>query len=137
MRSEGVLAALGLGAVEDGVFGDGWRRGRGPEIASIDPTTGEAIARVRQASVGDCDDVVADAARAFQAWRRVPAPVRGELVRRVGEALRAKKRALGALVALEVGKIRAEAEGEVTEMIDVADFAVGLSRQLYGLSMHS
>jgi aldehyde dehydrogenase (NAD+) len=126
-----------MGPIENGVFAAGWRRGHGTETASIDPSTGAPIARVTFASAEDGDAAVAEAARAFEAWRRVPAPARGELVRRIGDALRAKKRALGALIALEVGKIRAEAEGEVQEMIDIADFAVGLSRQLYGLSMHS
>jgi len=132
-----VLAELGLSASQSGVLAGSWRKARGEEIASINPTTGAPIARVAFASKDDADEVVGEAARAFEAWRRVPAPVRGEIVRRIGEALRAKKAALGALVSLEVGKIRAEAEGEVQEMIDVADFAVGLSRQLYGLSMHS
>ncbi len=137
-RSDDVLSALGLGETQSGLFAGTWRAdARGGELVSIDPSTGAPIARVVQASAEDCDEAVAQAARAFEAWRRVPAPVRGELVRKIGEALRAKKTALGALIALEVGKIRAEAEGEVQEMIDVADFAVGLSRQLYGKSMHS
>src|SRR5687767_4138881 len=77
------------------------------------------------------------AAAAFAAWRDVPAPRRGDAVRLMGEALRAKKDLLGSLVSLEMGKIKAEGDGEVQEMIDIADFAVGQSRMLYGLSMHS
>src|SRR6266403_5248296 len=77
------------------------------------------------------------AAGAFHEWRMIPAPKRGEIVRQIAVELRAHKTALGALVSLEMGKIRAEGEGEVQEMIDIADFAVGLSRQLYGLTMHS
>src|SRR4029079_5203334 len=78
------------------------------------------------------DRAVAASLAAFERWRTTPAPKRGEVVRDIGNALRAKKKALGALVSLEMGKIRAEGEGEVQEMIDIADFAVGLSRQIYG-----
>src|SRR5262249_42214515 len=85
----------------------------------------------------DYEQVMADAQAAFTRWREWPAPRRGEVVRQLGEALRQKKKALGALVSLEMGKIRAEGEGEIQEMIDICDFAVGLSRQLYCLSMHS
>src|SRR4029079_13083155 len=80
----------------------------------------------------DYETCVAAAERAFETWRALPAPKRGEIVRQIGNALREKKKALGALVSLEMGKIRAEGEGEVQEMIDIADFAVGLSRQIYG-----
>ena len=88
---------------------------------------------MRQASAADYDVVAAKAAEAFLDWRMVPAPKRGEIVRQIGNAMRARKKELGALVSLEVGKIRSEAEGEVQEMIDICDFAVGLSRMLYGL----
>jgi aldehyde dehydrogenase (NAD+) len=135
---EDVLRRLGLREVNSGACGAGWvERPGGAEIVSINPATGEPIARVATASAGDYDRVVEDARRAFQTWRDVPAPVRGEVVRQVGQALRERKADLGLLVTLETGKIRTEGEGEVQEMIDMADFAVGLSRQLYGLTIAS
>jgi len=101
------------------------------------PITGEEIARVARTNEEDTDASVARAVVAFEAWRAVPAPRRGELVRLLGEELRREKEALGALVTLEVGKIAQEGLGEVQEMIDICDFAVGLSRQLYGKSIAS
>jgi aldehyde dehydrogenase (NAD+) len=92
---------------------------------------------VKTVSEAEYDKVVGEAAEVFKRWRAVPAPKRGEIVRQIGDALRAQKDDLGALVTLEMGKIYAEGKGEVQEMIDIADFATGLSRQLYGLSMHS
>jgi aldehyde dehydrogenase (NAD+) len=106
-------------------------------LASINPTTGEEIASVAQASPEDYEAVMAVAVETFKEWRMVPAPKRGLVVRDVGEALRQKKEALGRLVTLEMGKIVQEGRGEVQEMIDICDFSVGLSRQLYGLTMHS
>jgi aldehyde dehydrogenase (NAD+) len=133
-----ILEQLGIAEVNSGVFADAWvAEPSGGEIVSVNPATGEPIARVLAASEADYDAAVEAAVRAFASWRAVPAPKRGEIVRQIGNALREKKEALGALVSLEVGKIRAEGEGEVQEMIDIADFAVGLSRQLYGLTMHS
>ena len=111
--------------------------GSAGELASIDPNDGTELARVRKMSRAEYDAVVLRAQQAFLKWRMVPAPVRGDLVREIGNELRAHKAELGALVTLEMGKILAEGEGEVQEMIDIADFAVGLSRQLYGKSMHS
>jgi aldehyde dehydrogenase (NAD+) len=107
------------------------------ELVSYNPATGEPIARVLQASAEAYDEVVGDAAAAFQSWRMMPPPRRGELVRDLGNALREMKEPLGDLVSLEMGKIRAEGHGEVQEMIDICDFATGLSRQLYGLTMGS
>ena len=101
------------------------------------PITGEEIGRVARTDAAATDGAVARAATAFEAWREVPAPRRGELVRLLGEELRREKEALGALVTLEVGKIAQEGLGEVQEMIDICDFAVGLSRQLYGRSIAS
>jgi aldehyde dehydrogenase (NAD+) len=101
------------------------------------PITGEEIARVERTSAEETDAAVARSVAAFDAWRDVPAPRRGELVRLLGEELRREKEALGALVTLEVGKIAQEGLGEVQEMIDICDFAVGLSRQLYGKSIAS
>ena len=111
--------------------------GRGDALASIDPATGETIATVRLTSPETYDRVAGAAADAVAAWREVPAPRRGELVRDLGNALRELKEPLGDLVSLEMGKIRAEGHGEVQEMIDICDFAVGLSRQLYGLTLAS
>src|SRR5262245_28612406 len=114
---EDVLQRLGLGAVNSGACGAGWVEAPGgPELVSVNPATGRPIARVVSAAAGDYDRVVDDARRAFQGWRSVPPPARGEVVRQVGEALRQRKADLGLLVTLETGKIRAEGEGEVQEM---------------------
>ncbi|HVL69421.1 MAG TPA: aldehyde dehydrogenase family protein [Vicinamibacterales bacterium] len=107
------------------------------ELVSHNPTTGEPIATVLQASSEAYDRVVDEAVAAFTSWRMTPAPKRGELVRDLGNALRELKEPLGDLVSLEMGKIRGEGHGEVQEMIDICDFATGLSRQLYGLTMPS
>ncbi len=109
----------------------------GGRLTSYNPATGEAIAEVWQASADTYERVVATAAEAFEGWRMVPAPARGGVVRDLGNALREAKEPLGELVSLEMGKILVEGMGEVQEMIDICDFAVGLSRQLYGLTMHS
>jgi aldehyde dehydrogenase (NAD+) len=133
-----ILDDLGLRDGCSGVFASDFVAApRGGALTSVNPASGAPIARVLQASDADYDDVVAAAVEAFARWRLVPAPRRGEVVRRIADALRAKKRPLGALVSLETGKILAEGEGEIQEMIDVADFAVGLSRQLSGPTMHS
>jgi aldehyde dehydrogenase (NAD+) len=109
----------------------------GDEIVSYNPANGSELGRVRLATAEDYEPVVEHALRTFERWRTVPAPKRGEIAREIGDALRESKDELGTLVTLEMGKILAEGKGEVQEMIDIADFAVGLSRQLYGLSMHS
>ncbi|MGE5233193.1 MAG: aldehyde dehydrogenase family protein, partial [Acidobacteriota bacterium] len=109
----------------------------GERVQSLNPATGEPIAAVRFAAAEDYERVAAAAQKAFEAWRAWPAPKRGEVVRQLAEELRKHKEDLGRLVSLEVGKIYSEGQGEVQEMIDMADFAVGLSRQLYGLSMQS
>ncbi|MDF2430464.1 MAG: aldehyde dehydrogenase [Mucilaginibacter sp.] len=103
----------------------------------VSPVDGQKIASVKIATKDDYDAVVEQAARAFKTWRTTPAPKRGEIVREIGNALRSKKEDLGKLVSYEMGKSLQEGYGEVQEMIDIADFAVGLSRQLYGLTMHS
>jgi len=124
--------------VNSGVcFGDSTHKPKGPELVSYSPIDGKEIARVRTASEADYDLVVEKAENAFKSWRLLPAPKRGEIVREIGDSLREKKKLLGKLVTLEMGKIIAEGEGEVQEMIDMADFAVGLSRQLYGLTIAS
>ncbi len=107
------------------------------KLSSLSPTTGELIAQVYTSNEVDYEAVLTAAEKAFQTWRKVPAPKRGELVRLMGEELRIHKDALGNLVSLEMGKIKAEGDGEVQEMIDMADFAVGQSRMLYGNTMHS
>ncbi|MCC6168227.1 MAG: aldehyde dehydrogenase family protein [Caldilineaceae bacterium] len=110
---------------------------KGARLVSCNPTTGEPIASVVQATAATYDRVAAAAQKAFCDWRMTPAPTRGLLVRDLGSALRELVEPLGEMVTLEMGKIRVEGIGEVQEMIDVCDFALGLSRQLYGLSMHS
>tara|TARA_B100000614_G_scaffold198032_1_gene179245 strand:- start:9455 stop:10981 length:1527 start_codon:yes stop_codon:yes gene_type:complete len=107
------------------------------KLISYNPTNGEKIASVSMAGSDDYDRVLNESTKSFDDFRKIPAPVRGELVRQMGDALRAKKDALGSLVALEMGKIKQEGDGEVQEMIDIADFAVGQSRMLYGKTMHS
>src|SRR5262245_9402136 len=133
-----VLTRLGLWKTNSGAaFGDWIENPAGGEITSSNPATGAELGRVRLAAEEDYDEVLWNAVRAFEKWREVPAPKRGEIVREIGDELRRAKDDLGALVTLETGKILAEGRGEVQEMIDIADFACGLSRQLYGLSMHS
>jgi len=134
------LKALGIESVNPGACSgpNQWSPVEGRDmLSSVNPTTGEEIAKVAQASEEDYEKVMAVATEAFKEWRMVPAPKRGLIVRDLGEALRAKKEPLGKLVALEMGKIVQEGYGEVQEMIDICDFALGLSRQLYGLTMHS
>ena len=109
----------------------------GSEVVSYNPATGSELGRAPLATIADYETVIAKASATFERWRMLPAPQRGEIVRQIGEELRAAKDDLGRLVSLEAGKIVAEGRGEVQEMIDIADFACGLSRQLYGLSMHS
>jgi aldehyde dehydrogenase (NAD+) len=117
---------------------DGWLMdSKGTELVSYNPTTGEALAKVVQATPATYEKVAAAAQASFLQWREVPAPKRGQVVRDLGDALRELKEPLGDLVTVEMGKIRAEGRGEVQEMIDICDFAVGQSRMLYGLSMHS
>jgi len=116
----------------------GWSKTEGKALlTSYNPATGQPIAQVAQASVEDYEMVMSAAVEAFKQWRMIPAPKRGLIIRDLGEALRAKKDPLGKLVTLEMGKIVQEGWGEVQEMIDICDFSLGLSRQLYGLTMHS
>src|SRR4029079_13979591 len=134
------LKALGIQAVNSGgSTGKHWWSDHtaGSLLQSRNPATGEAIAAVRSCAAQDYDHIVAQVRESFTTWRTVPAPKRGELVRLIGQALREQKDLLGSLVSLEVGKIKAEGDGEVQEMIDMADFAVGQSRMLYGMTMHS
>jgi aldehyde dehydrogenase (NAD+) len=135
-----ILKALGLDAVNSGTYlGNGeWAAPSGAGlIDSVNPSTGEIIAQVGASSAAEYETLVQRALEVQEAWRTTPAPRRGEAIRLCAEALRAHKDALGSLVALEMGKIKPEGDGEVQEMIDIADFAVGQSRMLYGLTMHS
>ena len=135
-----VLTSLGLTGTESGTYlGNGeWAKTSDAGILEpINPTDGEVLARVQASSQDDYDTIVERAQAAFQVWRTTPAPRRGEAVRLCADALRENKDLLGSLVALEMGKSKPEGDGEVQEMIDIGEFAVGLSRQLYGLTMHS
>lgn len=135
-----VLRDLGIQAVNSGgSTGHQWwsLQGDRPIVQSLNPATGETIAGVSPCSPEDYERIVKDSMEAFRVWRAVPAPKRGEVVRLIGQALREKKDQLGTLVSLEVGKIKAEGDGEVQEMIDMADFSVGQSRMLYGATMQS
>jgi aldehyde dehydrogenase (NAD+) len=135
-----LLKKLNIDEVNPGAcYGpDYWiRDGKGKELVSYNPTTGAPIAKIIQATPSSYETVVSAAQKAFSSWAMTPAPRRGQVVRDLGNALRELKEPLGELVSLEMGKIRAEGLGEVQEMIDICDFATGLSRQLYGLSMHS
>ena len=112
-------------------------QGGGELLESYSPVDGKLIAAVHQATEKDFEQVIEKANAAFKVWRTIPAPKRGEIVRQIGDAIRKNKDALGQLVSYEMGKSLQEGWGEVQEMIDICDFAVGLSRQLYGLTMHS
>ena len=135
-ETSGILKRLGIDARNAGVFCGEWI-GSGPDIESVSPIDGKVLARVVTSSLEDYGRVIARTRAAFQMWQGVPAPKRGEVVRQFGTVLREAKGDLGRLVTLETGKILAEGEGEVQEMIDICDFAVGLSRQLYGLTIAS
>ncbi|MCH8805325.1 MAG: aldehyde dehydrogenase family protein [Planctomycetes bacterium] len=130
------LKTLGIEDQNPGGFGGQWL-GSGPTLDVFTPVDGSKIATVTQVTQDEYDRIVDRAHAAFLKWRTVPAPRRGEIVRRLGNRLRERKFELGQLVTLEMGKIAAEGQGEVQEMIDICDFATGLSRQLYGLTMHS
>lgn len=132
-----ILSQLGLNNTNLGSStGTQWFA-NGSEISSYTPVNGSLIGTVQTSSNSDYEKVLTTAEKAFKEWRLVPAPKRGEIVRQVGDALRENKEALGKLVSYEMGKSLQEGLGEVQEMIDICDFAVGLSRQLYGLTMHS
>jgi aldehyde dehydrogenase (NAD+) len=133
-----VLTELGIRSSNPGVStGAKWIKSSGSVLDSRSPVDGKLIGSVRSADQKAFSKVVEAASAAFQQWRLVPAPKRGEVVRQIGDALRASKQSLGMLVSYEMGKSYQEGLGEVQEMIDICDFAVGLSRQLHGLTMHS
>jgi aldehyde dehydrogenase (NAD+) len=133
---QSVLEKLALSEDNSGVFNGKWSGG-GAKIDKISPIDGKKLATIRTASEDDYQTTIARALEAFEKWRKTPGPVRGDTVRRLGNALRELKHGLGQLVTLETGKIIAEGEGEVQEMIDICDFAVGQSRMLYGLTIQS
>ncbi|HET7301324.1 MAG TPA: aldehyde dehydrogenase family protein, partial [Oleiagrimonas sp.] len=138
--SHDILKALGLSDVNSGTYlgnGEWSKTADAGTLEPKNPATGEVIAKVHASSAADYETIVKRAQEAFKVWRTTPAPVRGEAVRLCGEALRKHKDALGSLVSLEMGKIKPEGDGEVQEMIDIADFAVGQSRMLHGYTMHS
>ncbi|MBT5402633.1 MAG: aldehyde dehydrogenase family protein, partial [Crocinitomicaceae bacterium] len=127
------LATLGIKENNSGAAaGSHWFATRGPKINSYSPVDGTLIGSVASATEAEYEACISKAQAAFKEWREVPAPLRGEVVRQLGEALREKKEALGKLVSYEMGKSYQEGLGEVQEMIDICDFAVGLSRQLHG-----
>jgi aldehyde dehydrogenase (NAD+) len=134
--SQQLLQRLQLFNENPGAFCGEWL-GSGETLRSVSPINGQVLATVRTATLGEYDHVIQRARAAFDTWQTVPAPRRGEVVRQLGNALRAAKLELGTLWTLETGKSLAEGEGEVQEMIDICDFAVGLSRQLYGLTIAS
>jgi aldehyde dehydrogenase (NAD+) len=132
------LRVLGINDVNNGVCtGTKWKETNGQKIESFSPSDGEWIASINQATSNDFNQTVETAQEAFKTWRMIPAPKRGEVVRQIGLELRKYKEPLGKLVAYEMGKILQEGLGEMQEMIDICDFAVGQSRQLYGFTMHS
>jgi aldehyde dehydrogenase (NAD+) len=134
-----LLQKLGVQPLNPGAFsGHSWQSTIGSSrLTSYSPVNGEKLAEVATASHADYETIMEKASNAFLAWRKVPAPQRGEIIRQIGDALRENKDALGSLVSLEMGKSKQEGDGEVQEMIDIADFAVGQSRMLYGNTMHS
>ena len=134
------LQSLGIKEVNSGacIGGEDWMDcSEGSSITSYNPSTGKEISKIKLASSGEYSKVMESSIEAFKSWRMVPAPKRGELVYQISLKLRENKDYLGSLISYEMGKIKAEGDGEVQEMLDLADFAVGLSRQLYGLTMHS
>lgn len=132
------LKELGIKSVNQGVStGAKWLVGTGTLIESFSPVDGRLIGKIKTASKADYEKVLSAATVAFEKWRAIPAPARGEIVRQIGNELRKFKEPLGKLVSYEMGKSYQEGLGEVQEMIDICDFSVGLSRQLYGLTMHS
>jgi aldehyde dehydrogenase (NAD+) len=140
LMSHAILKSLGLDQTLSGTYlgqGEWSTTTDAGTLQPTNPATGEVIAQVPASSDADYERIVERAQAAFRIWRTTPAPQRGEAVRLCGEALRKHKDALGSLVALEMGKIKPEGDGEVQEMIDIADFAVGQSRMLYGYTMHS
>lgn len=138
MNIKKILSDLGIEKLNEGTStGTKWIKSTGAELHSYSPVDGKLIATVKQSTAKDYEKVMQKATEAFKTWKMMPAPKRGEIVRQFGESLRAKKDSLGALVSYEMGKSLQEGLGEVQEMIDICDLAVGLSRQLFGLTIAS
>lgn len=137
MKTAEILRSLGVGTENFGAVGKQIYKSKYKEFDSLSPIDNSKIASIFQATDDEYEQVISDAAEQFKSWREYPAPKRGEMVRQIGNLMRENISELGYLVSLETGKILAEGIGEIQEAIDIADFAVGLSRQLYGLSMHS
>ena len=135
-----LLTKLGIKEVNYGATNgrtDGWIKTTGKELVSYSPIDGKPLATIVQDTKEEYEQIVIQAEKAFKTWRMIPAPKRGQIVKKISQVLTDNKEALDELVSLEMGKIKTEGMGEVQEMIDIADFSVGISRQLYGLSMHS
>ena len=133
-----ILKQLGINPNNAGTStGNKWIKSKGENIQSFSPVDGKLIGSVTSTTEKEYHEVIREAQKAFLVWKNIPAPKRGEIVRQIGEELRAYKEPLGKLVSYEMGKSLQEGLGEVQEMIDICDFAVGLSRQLHGLTMHS
>jgi aldehyde dehydrogenase family 7 protein A1 len=126
------LKELGIEEVNLGVYRNGEWVGNGPEYTAINPHNNKPIAKIKMASSQDYEECIQAMESEKERWINTPMPVRGEIVRQIGEALRHKKEALGSLVCLEMGKIKSEGNGEVQEFIDICDMAVGLSRTIEG-----
>ena len=133
-----ILKNLNIDSLHPGTStGVEWKKNQQKTIVSFSPVDGAEIGQVIETSEDEYHDLIRTAATAFKVWRDVPAPKRGEIVRQFGEELRKNKKELGKLVSYEMGKSFQEGLGEVQEMIDICDFAVGLSRQLCGITLHS
>ena len=133
-----ILKKLGIEKTNYGVStGCRWLKTHGEELVSYSPVTGEKLGSIIQANAADYEQLMKISSKGLKKWQVLTAPIRGQIVREIGEALRKFKKPLGTLVTMEMGKLQSEGEGEVQEMIDIADFSTGLSRQLYGLTMHS
>ncbi|MDP2361266.1 MAG: aldehyde dehydrogenase family protein [bacterium] len=132
-----ILAKLGIEELNQGASTGSWITCKGNVLESASPIDGKVLAGIQQCEMAEYEQVMRTAEQAFREWRMWPAPRRGEIVRQLGEELRAHKEELAALVTLEMGKVIQEGRGEVQEMIDICDFATGMSRQLYGVTTHS
>lgn len=130
------LKDIGLERENPGVYYGLWK-GSGETVTSVDPGTGKPIASIRMGGVQDMEEAIRVSVEAYKEWSQVPAPVRGEIVRQIGDELRKYKEPLGKLISLEVGKIYSEGQGEVQEFIDICDYAVGLSRIYAGQMINS
>ena len=138
MEIKDILSTFGIEQTNNGAStGSSWLNTQGELINVYSPVDGELMATVKSAEAADYEKVIQKASEAYKEWRTIPAPLRGEVIRQLAEKLREVKEPLGQLVSYEMGKSLQEGLGEVQEMIDICDFAVGLSRQLYGLTMHS